>query len=173
MTATQSESTADGKASKPDYATPLLGVASLVAGVAAGLFSDLRSPGQVIGIVTFAAWVIALALIIWSQEESPRRSRGRGMSVVAFALTAGLFVYAFMTGPRLSSRTLVLSPSGVRLVNAACPGAPDGSEVSARVALNQLSEQFIHIELVAPGCDDADKDIRIRSADVQGVLPAP
>ena len=168
MTAAEPDSTADHNASQPDYLTPLLGVASLVAGAAAGLFSDLRLPGQVIGIVTFAAWVIALGLIIWGSEPK----LGRGMSVVAFALTAGLFVYAFTTGPRLSSRTLVLSPSGVRLVNAACPGAPGGSQIPARVALNQLSEQFVHIELVAPGCDQADGDIRIRSADVQGVLPA-
>jgi hypothetical protein len=167
------EPSEDDKASPPDYATPLLGVASLVAGVAIGLFSDLKSPGQIIGGAAFAAWVIALGLIIWSPASSLRRSWGRAIGGIAFVLTAVLLGYAFMTGPRLSSRTLVLSPSGVQLVNKACPGAADGSDVSARVALNQLGDQFMHIEVVEPGCDQADKDVRIRSADVRGVLPAP
>jgi hypothetical protein len=77
-----------------------------------------------------------------------------------------------VTGPRLSSRTLVLAPNGLRLVNAACPGAAQGSDVSARVALSQLGDQFVHIELVEPGCEQADEDIRIRSEDLEAVLPA-
>jgi hypothetical protein len=166
------EQSADDKG-PPDYAAPLLGVASLVAGVAIGLFSDLKSPGQIIGGAAFVAWVIALGLIIWSPVSSVRRSWGRAIGGMAFVLTALLLGYAFTTGPRLSARTVVLSPSGVQLVNGACPGAANGSEVSARVALNQLEDQFMHIEVVEPGCEQADKDIRIRSEDVRGVLPAP
>jgi hypothetical protein len=65
----------------------------------------------------------------------------------AFVLTAVLLAYAFVTGPRLSSRT--------------------------RVALNQLGDQFVHIELVEPQCDRAEEDIRIRSEDLRAVLPPP
>lgn len=94
-------------------------------------------------------------------------------AVAAFVLTAVLLAYAFVTGPRLSSRMLVLTPSGLRVISAACPGAVHGSEVAARIALNQLGDQFVHIELVEPRCDRADTDIRIRSEDLQAVLPAP
>jgi peptidoglycan/LPS O-acetylase OafA/YrhL len=148
----------------------LLGLVTLVGGVATGLFSDLRPPGKLIGFLAFVAWVIALGLVLWGPRSW--RAWGRWISAVAFALTAVLLIYAFVTGPRLSSRTLVLAPSGLRLINAACPGAADGSEVSARVALNQLGDQFVHIELVEPGCDQADEDIRIRSEDLEGVVPA-
>jgi hypothetical protein len=44
---------------------------------------------------------------------------------------------------------------------------------AARVALNQLGDQFVHIEVAEAGCDDADEDIRIRSEDLRAVLPAP
>jgi hypothetical protein len=153
-----------------DNITLLLGVVTIVSGVATGLFSDLRSPGKVIALLAFAAWVIAIGLILWGPES---RTWARWITGVAFTLTAALLVYAFVTGPRLSSRTLVLAPSGLRVINAACPGAAHGSEVPARVALNQLSDQFVHIEVIAAGCDRANRDIRIRSEDVQGVLPAP
>jgi hypothetical protein len=93
--------------------------------------------------------------------------------VLAFALTVVLLVYAFVTGPRLSSRTLVVTPSGLRVVSAACPGAVGGSGIAARVALSQLDDQFVHIELVEPQCDRANTDIRIRSEDLRAVLPAP
>jgi hypothetical protein len=153
-----------------DYTTVLLGVVTLVSGVATGLFSDLRSLGKVIGLLTFAAWILAIALILWGP---PSRSWVRGVSGAAYVLTAVLLIYAFVTGPRLSSRTLVLTPDGVRAVAGACPGAAHGSEVSARVALSQLGDQFVHIELVEPECESAGEDIRIRSADLQAVLPAP
>ena len=171
MTEVQPKPSADDTASlAPDYTTSLLGVVTIVGGVATGLFSDLRPPGQVIGFFAFVAWVIALGLILWGPPSW--RTWGRRISGVAFALTAVLLLYAFVTGPRLSSRTLILAPGGLRLVNAACPSAAHGSEVSARVALNQLSEPFVHIEVVEPGCEQADKDIRIRSEHLQGVLPA-
>jgi hypothetical protein len=125
-----------------DNPTVLLGVVTIVSGVATGLFADLRSLGQVIGLLAFAAWVVAIGL-------------------------------AFVTGPRLSSRTLVLTPSGSRVISSACPGAVRGSEIVARVALNQLGDQFVHIEVVEPRCDRAETDIRIRSEDLQAVLPAP
>jgi hypothetical protein len=92
---------------------------------------------------------------------------------VAFVLTAALLVYAFVTGPRLSSRTLVLTPNGLQSISAACPGAVDGSGLAARVALNQLSDQFVHIEIIEARCEQAGEDIRIRSEDLQAVLPAP
>lgn len=152
-----------------DNTTLLLGVVTIVSGVATGLFSDLRPLGQAIGLVAFAAWVIAIGLVLWGPES---RTRARRVTGVAFVLTAALLVYAFVTGPRLSSRTLVLTPIGQEIVDAACPGAADGSEVAARVALNQLSDPFLHIE-IAEGCDRADEDIRIRSEDVRGVLPSP
>jgi hypothetical protein len=163
MTESQSRRTADNTAL-------LLGVVTIVSGVATGLFSDLRSAGKVIGICAFAAWVIAIGLILWGPES---RTAARWVTGVAFVLTAALLVYAFVTGPRLSSRTLALTPGGVRVVAAACPGAVHGSEVAARVALNQLGDQFVHIEIVDPGCDRAGEDVRIRSEDLRGVLPPP
>lgn len=161
-----------------DNPTVLLGVVTIVSGVATGLFADLRSLGQVIGLLAFGAWVVAIALILWGPESRMQaRSVARVAFVVttavAFGLTALLLVYAFVTGPRLSSRTLVLTPSGLRVMSDACPGAVHGSEVTAKVALNQLGDQFIHIELVEPGCDRANADIRIRSEDLRAVLPAP
>jgi hypothetical protein len=77
-----------------DNPTMLLGVVTIVSGVATGLFADLRPLGQVIGFLAFAAWVVAIGL------------------------TAVLLAYAFVTGPRLSSRTLVLTPSGMRVITA-------------------------------------------------------
>jgi hypothetical protein len=153
-----------------DSITLLLGVVTLVAGVATGLFSDLRVPGQVIGLVAFAAWVLAIGLILWGPES---RTSARRVAVVAFVLTAALLVYAFETGPRLSSRTLVLAPDGLQIVDTACPAAAHGSQVTARVALNQLGDQFVHIELIDAGCDRADEDIRIRSEYLEAVLPPP
>ncbi|HEX5895809.1 MAG TPA: hypothetical protein VFY47_05745 [Thermoleophilaceae bacterium] len=161
-----------------DNPTVLLGVVTIVSGVATGLFADLRPLGQVIGLLAFVAWVAAIGLILWGPESRTRPgSRTRTAFVAtaagAFVLTAILLAYAFVTGPRLSSRTLVLTPSGVEVVGAACPEAANGSEVAARVALNQLGDQFVHIELVEPRCDQAEEDIRIRSEDLRAVLPAP
>lgn len=171
MTEPQSRPSADNTASLPaDFTTLLFGVVTIVSGVATGLFSDLRPLGQVIGLLAFAAWVIAIALILWGPES---RTWARWITGVAFVLTAALLAYAFVTGPRLSSRTLVLTPSGLAVINAACPDAVNGSEVTARVALNQLGDQFVHVEVIEAECERADKDIRIRSEDLQGVLPAP
>jgi len=153
-----------------DNITLLLGVVTIVSGVASGLFSDLRPLGQVVGLAAFAAWVVAIGLILWGPES---RTWARGLTGVAFVLTAVLLVYAFVTGPRLSSRTLVLTPDGVRVIGAACPGAASGLEVPARVALGQLGDQFLHVEIVDAGCDRGDEDVRIRTEDVQAVLPAP
>lgn len=161
-----------------DNPTVLLGVVTIVSGVATGVFADLRLPGQLIGLVAFGAWVLAIGLILWGPESrlqpgSAARVAFVATTVVAFALTAVLLAYAFVTGPRLSSRTLLLTPSGVRVIAEACPGAVQGSEVAADVALNQLGDQFVHIELVEPGCDRANADLRIRSEDLRAVLPAP
>ena len=153
-----------------DYTAVLLGVVTLVSGVATGLFSELRTPGKVIGLVAFGAWVLAIGLILWGPKSG---SGVRGVSGVAFALTALLLLYAFVTGLRLSDRTLVLTPSGLQAIRAACPGAVHGSGVAGRVALSQLGEQFVHIEVIDPGCVRAGEDIRIRSEDLRAVLPAP
>jgi hypothetical protein len=106
-----------------DNPTVLLGVVTIVSGVATGLFADLRPLGQVIGFLAFAAWVVAIGLILWGPESrlragSPARVAFVTTTVVAFALTAVLLAYAFVTGPRLSSRTLVLTPSGMRVITA-------------------------------------------------------
>ena len=74
------------------------------------------------------------------------------MQSSALAAVAALFPHARPLSERRAS-----SQRGVSR-------RPERFELSARVALNQLSEQFIHIELVAPSCDEADKDIRIRPA---------
>jgi hypothetical protein len=153
-----------------DNITLLLGVVTIVSGAASGLFSDLRPLGQVIGLLAFAAWVVAIGLILWGPES---RTGARSIAGMAFVLTTVLLVYAFVTGPRLSSRTLVLAEGAQEIVDAACPGAVDGSEVPARVALNQLADSFLHIEIAEDGCDRAGEDIRIRTEDVRGVLPAP
>ena len=76
-----------------DNTTLLLGVVSIVSGVATGLFADLRAPGKVIGLAAFAAWVIAIGLILWGPES---RTLARWMAGIAFVLTAGLLVYAFV-----------------------------------------------------------------------------
>jgi hypothetical protein len=144
-----------------DNTALLIGVITIVGGVATGLFSELRPLGQVIGLLTFAAWVLAIGLFLWGSDS------GQWVSAVAFVLTAALLVYAFATGPRLSERTLRLTPAGVQVVDAACPGAAQGGQIPARVALSQLGEQFVHVEC------DAGEDVRIRSEDLQGVLPAP
>jgi hypothetical protein len=157
--------------------TVLLGVVTIVSGVATGLFSDLRFLGQLVGLFAFAAWVVAIGLILWDPESDTRADAvtraARTVIRIAFILTAALLLYAFMTGPRLSSRTLVLTPSGARVVEATCPGAVLGSEVAAHVALGQLGEQFVHIELTQSRCQRSNKDIRIRAEDVRAVLPAP
>jgi peptidoglycan/LPS O-acetylase OafA/YrhL len=165
-----SQPSADKSASVPkDWTTVLFGVVTIVAGAATGLFSDLRPLGQVIGLLVFASWVVAIGLILWGPGS---RTWARWIAGLAFVLTAALLVYAFVTGPRLSSRPLVLTPAGVQAISAVCPGSVNGSEVAAQVALNQLGDQFVHIEVVEPGCERADKDVRIRSEDLQGVLPA-
>jgi hypothetical protein len=161
-----------------DNPTVLLGVVTIVSGVATGLFADLRLVGQVIGLLAFVAWVVAIGLILWgpasrTQAHSPARAAFVASTVIAFGLTALLLAYAFVTGPRLSSRTLILTPTGQKVISEACPGAAHGSGVVADVALNQLGDQFVHVELVEPGCDRANKDIRLRSEDLRAVLPAP
>ena len=61
-----------------DNPTVLLGVVTIVSGVATGLFSDLRLLGQVIGLVAFAAWIVAIALVLWNPESRTRARSGSG-----------------------------------------------------------------------------------------------
>jgi len=159
-----------------DNITVLLGVITIVSGVATGLFSDLRFVGQVIGLLAFAAWVVAIWLLLWNPESGRAETATRAARTIirgAFVLTVALLLYAFVTGPRLSSRTLVLTPSGSQVLSTACPRAGDGSEVAVRIALSQLGEQFVHIEILDSRCERSDQDVRIRSEDVKAVLPGP
>jgi hypothetical protein len=151
-----------------DNTALLLGVVTIVSGAATGLFSDLRPVGQIAGLVVFAAWVVAIGLILWGPES---RTLARRISGAAFVLTAALLVYAFTTGPRLSERTLLLSPAGLEVVEAACPELAGQPRIDARIALSQLDDQFVHVELIDGRCDRAGEDIRIRSEDLAGVLP--
>ena len=154
-----------------DSIAVLLGVITIVSGVATGLFSDLRFVGQVIGLLAFAAWVVAIGLLLWNPESEAVTQAARTVIRGAFVLTAALLLYAFVTGPRLSSRTLVLTPSGSRVVSAACARAVEGSQVSARIALSQLGDQFVHIEIMDSRCERSNQDVRIRSEDLTAVLP--
>jgi hypothetical protein len=160
-----------------DNITVLLGVITIVSGVATGLFSDLRFVGQVLGLLAFAAWVVAIWLLLWNPASSRRAETvtraARTIIRGAFVLTVALLLYAFVTGPRLTSRTLVLTPSGAQVLRTACPRVADGSEVAVRIALSQLGEPFVHVEILDSRCERANQDIRIRSEDLQAVLPAP
>ena len=62
-----------------DNPTVLLGVVTIVSGVATGLFADLRLPGQTIGLVAFAAWVLAIGLILWARSRDCRRAVRLGL----------------------------------------------------------------------------------------------
>src|SRR5688500_15213588 len=109
-----------------DNTTLLLGVVTIVSGVATGLFSDLRS----LGTGHRSRGVCGVGHRHRPHPLGPEsRILARWVTGVAFVLTAALLIYAFVTGPRLSSRTLVLAPNGLQSINAACPGAVDGSEV--------------------------------------------
>ena len=91
-----------------DNITVLLGVVTIVSGVATGLFSDLRLLGQLVGLFAFAAWAAAIGLILWDPKSEKRADAvtraARNVIRVAFVMTAALLLYAFVTGPRLSSR---------------------------------------------------------------------
>jgi hypothetical protein len=174
---TESRASAPESRQSVDNVTVLLGVVTIVSGVATGLFSDLRFVGQVIGILAFVAWVVAIGLLLWNPESSGRAETvthaARTVVRGAFVLTAALLLYAFMTGPRLSPRTLVLTPSGSRVVSSACARSLGSSEVAARIALGQLAEPYVHVEITDSRCERRDQDVRIRSEDLQAVLPAP
>ena len=158
-----------------DSTALLLGVVTIVSGVAVGLLSDLQDPGKYVGGAAFAAWVIAISVLL-IKGNATVKDKGKVtwasvVMAVALVLTAGLLTYAFFTGPRVNARTLLLTPAGVQAVNAACPEAVDDDDkVAADVALNQLDDQFIHIELKAE-CDAANRDLRLRTGDLRAVLP--
>ena len=74
MTEARATPSAKGTASVPaDSITALLGVVALVGGVATGLFSDLRTPGKVIGFVAFVGWVLAWASCSGRRSRKTRR----------------------------------------------------------------------------------------------------
>jgi hypothetical protein len=150
----------------------VLGVLTIVSGVAAGLFSDLRLTGKIVGIAALALWFVALGSLLWGLgSERPPRAYVRIVTFAAFVLTAALLVIALQTGPRLNARTLVLSERGQAILSGLCPGAVGGAEVAARLALSQLDGEFVHIELEEARCPDGGRDIRIRSEDLLAVLP--
>ncbi len=150
----------------------VLGLVTIVSGVAAGLFSDLRLAGKIVGIAALALWFVALGGLLWGLgSERPLRPYVRIVTFAAFVLTAVLLVISLQTGPRLSDRMLVLTDRGQGILSGLCPGAVRGAEVAAHVALSQLDGQFVHIELEEDSCPDGGRDIRIRSEDLVAVLP--
>jgi hypothetical protein len=159
-----------------DNITVLLGVVTIVSGVATGLFSDLRLLGQLVGLFAFAAWAAAIGLILWdpkSEERADAVTRAAQCDPRCLRHDSSPPPLCVRHRPRLSSRTLVVTPSGSQVVNATCPGAVHGSEVASGIALGQLEEEFVHIELIEPRCERSNKDIRIRSEDLRAVLPSP
>jgi hypothetical protein len=157
--------TQSGSRPAAEIAPVILGVATLVSGVATGLFSDLRLAGKIVGLAAILLWVVALGSLMWRLgRELPRHAQL--VTFGAFALTAVLLIIALQTGPRLSSRTLVLSERGQEILAGAC-GDAIGAEVEARIALSQLDSPFVHVELDEP----CDGDVRVRSEDLVAVLP--
>jgi hypothetical protein len=152
--------------------TPIvLGVVTIISGAATGLFSDLRLLGKIVGLAALALWIIALgALLVRLGRESDVPRRAWAVILAAFVLTAALLVIALQTGPRLNARTLLLSERGARNLASLCSGL--GGRVAADVALSQLGDQFIHVELRDRRCRSGDADVRIRTDDVLAVLPA-
>jgi hypothetical protein len=150
-----------------DSTTLIVSVITIVSGVAVGLLSDLQDPGKFLGGAAFAAWALAICVLLITGVVTRLT---RVATAVAFVLTALLLVYAFFTGPRMNARTLLLTPAGAQAVDRACPGAMRGETVPADAALNQLDDQFIHIELKAR-CDAAHRDMRLRTDDLRALLP--
>jgi hypothetical protein len=107
--------------------TPVvLGLVTIVSGFAAGLFSDLRLFGKVVGLAALVLWIVALGSLLFRlgrDNELPLHVWTATLG--AFILTAALLVIALQTGPRLSSRTLIsasaASASSAACVKAACP----------------------------------------------------
>ena len=155
-----------------ELASAVFGLVSIVAGAAAGLFSDLPPAGQVVGLAAVVLWLVALgALLLWLGGGGDVPAVVRIATLGGFALTAGLLFIALESGPRLNSRTLVLSERGQQIVRELCPDVAPGPEVAADVALSQLESDFVHIELREEGCPNAGRDIRIRSEDLVAVVP--
>ena len=162
--------TAPGPRPAAEITPVILGVVTIVSGVATGLFSDLRLSGKIVGLVALALWLVALGSLLWRLgRDSELPLHVRIATFAAFAATAALLVIALQTGPRLSERTLVLSERGQELLRSVCPEA--GARVSAQIALSQLDDPFVHVELESDGCPAGDRDIRIRSDDLLAVLP--
>ena len=144
----------------------LLGVITVVGGIATGLFSDLSGLAKILGFVVFALWAVIIARVAWN----PEMTRGvRRWTLVTLVLTAALIVVAVSTGPRLSDRTLLLTMEGASNLNAACPGAAGGDRAAAAIALNQLQSQFVHITPRDGDC--AGDDVRLRGGDLVTVAP--
>jgi hypothetical protein len=153
--------------------TPVvLGLVTLVSGVAAGLFSDLRLLGKIVGLAALVLWIVALGSLLFRlgrDNELPLHVWTATLG--AFILTAALIVIALQTGPRLSSRVLILSERGQRIVSGLCEGPMLGRAVPARIALSQLDSAYVHIELRDGRCSRGNGDVRIRSDDLLAVLP--
>jgi hypothetical protein len=150
----------------------VLGVATIISGAATGLFSDLKVIGQVAGLAAVVLWVLALgALLVRLGSESHVPGYLRVLMFSAFVLTAALLLVALQTGPRMSPKTLVLSERGARNVAGLCPRLGTATAVAAHVALSQINDQFVHVELRDRRCSSGDADVRIRSDDLLAVLP--
>jgi hypothetical protein len=156
----------DTEHARRDSLPLLLGVITIIGGVATGLFSDLRSDGKILGVVVFLLWAWIIGRVLWNPELTPAVRR---LTSVVLALTVALVLVAVGTGPRLSNRTLLLTVEGAHNLNTACPGAADGQRAAAEVALGQLQSQFVHVTLKNGYC--AGDDVRLRTGDLLTVAP--
>jgi hypothetical protein len=145
----------------------LIGVITLIGGVATGLFSDLDRPGKSLGVVVFALWAFIIARVLWNPELT---RRVRGWTMVAVVLTVALVLVAAWNGPRLSDRTVLLSREGARNLNTACKDTANGRDTAeVDIALNQLQDQFVHVEPKHGDC--TGKDVRLPASDLLTVTP--
>jgi hypothetical protein len=145
----------------------LLGVITIISGVATGLFSDLPTYGKYFGAFVFLLWAAIIARVLWNPELTDRVRR---LTILTLVLTAVLVLVAAWSGPRMSGRTLLLSAEGARNLNTACMGAADGrGTLAAEVALNQLQGQLVHITPKKGAC--AGDDVRLRASDLLAVAP--
>jgi hypothetical protein len=156
-----------------EFVPAVLGIATIISGAATGLFSDLRVIGRVAGLAAVVLWVFALgALLVRLGRESDVAGYVRVTMFTAFALTAVLLLIALQTGPLMSPKTLVLSERGARSVAGLCPALETATTVATHVALSQINDQFVHIELRDRRCTSGDADVRIRSDDLLAILPS-
>src|SRR5919108_1766684 len=103
--------TAPGPRPAAEITPVILGVVTIVSGVATGLFSDLRLSGKIVGLVALALWLVALGSLLWRLgRDSELPLHVRIATFAAFAATAALLVIALQTA-RGSASAHSCSPS--------------------------------------------------------------